>query len=85
MKRFDVVGFGALNIDKLYKVSKIAGPEGEEIIRSCEEACGGSAANTVVGLARLGCRAGFIGKVGKDRNLSKLRKNLWKRFRKMSG
>jgi hypothetical protein len=25
MKRFDVIGFGALNVDKLYKVNKIAG------------------------------------------------------------
>ena len=30
-------------------------------------ACGGSAANTVVGLTRLGCRTGFIGKVADDR------------------
>ncbi|MBX5320685.1 MAG: carbohydrate kinase family protein [Candidatus Bathyarchaeota archaeon] len=68
MKRlFDVVGFGALNVDKLYKVNKIAGPEEEGFIISCEETCGGSAANTIVGLARLGCRVGFIGKVAGDR------------------
>lgn len=68
MKRlFDVVGFGALNVDKLYKVSKIAGPEEEGFIISCEETCGGSAANTIVGLARLGCKVGFIGKVANDR------------------
>ncbi|MEM2385441.1 MAG: carbohydrate kinase family protein [Candidatus Bathyarchaeia archaeon] len=68
MKRFfDVVGFGALNVDKLYKVNKIAGPEEEGFIISCEESCGGSAANTIVGLARLGCKVGFIGKVAGDR------------------
>jgi len=67
MKRFDVIGFGALNVDKLYKVNKIAGPEEEGFIRGFEEACGGSAANTIVGLARLGCKVGFIGKVAKDR------------------
>jgi len=68
MKRFfDVVGFGALNVDKLYKVNKIAGPDEEGFIISCEESCGGSAANTIVGLARLGCRVGFIGKVANDR------------------
>ena len=68
MKRlFDVVGFGALNVDKLYKVNKIAGPEEEGFIISCEETCGGSAANTIVGLARLGCKVGFIGKVANDR------------------
>ncbi|MEM2148245.1 MAG: carbohydrate kinase family protein, partial [Candidatus Bathyarchaeia archaeon] len=67
MKRFDVIGFGALNVDKLYKVNKIAGPEEEGIITDCQEACGGSAANTIVGLARLGCKVGFIGKVANDR------------------
>lgn len=67
MKRlFDLVGFGALNVDKLYKVNKIAGPEEEGFIISCEETCGGSAANTIVGLARLGCKVGFIGKVAND-------------------
>ncbi|MCS7124358.1 MAG: carbohydrate kinase family protein [Candidatus Bathyarchaeota archaeon] len=64
---FDVVGFGALNVDKLYKVNKIAGPEEEGFVISCEEACGGSAANTIVGLARLGCKVSFIGKVANDR------------------
>jgi len=68
MKRhFDVVGFGALNVDKLYKVNKIAGPDEEGFIISCEESCGGSAANTIVGLARLGCKVGFIGKIANDR------------------
>ena len=67
MKRFDVIGFGALNVDKLYKVNKIAGPEEEGFIKGFEEACGGSAANTMVGLARLGCKVGFIGKVANDR------------------
>ena len=67
MKKFDVVGFGALNVDKLFKVQKIAAAEEESFIENCVEACGGSAANTAVGLARLGCKVGFIGKVGGDR------------------
>ena len=67
MKRFDVVGFGALNVDKLYKVNRIVGPEEEGFIINCQEACGGSAANAIVGLARLGCKVGFIGKVAIDR------------------
>jgi ribokinase len=67
MNRFDAIGFGGLNVDKLFKVNKIAGPEEESFITDCEEACGGSAANTVVGLARLGCKVGFIGKVADDR------------------
>ena len=67
MTSFDVVGFGALNVDKLFKVNGIAGSEGESFIEAHEEQCGGSAANACVGLARLGCKVGFIGKVGGDK------------------
>jgi len=67
MSKFDVVGFGALNVDKLFKVNWIAAAEEESFITDFAEACGGSAANTVVGLARLGCKVGFIGKVASDR------------------
>lgn len=67
MTRFDVVGFGALNVDMLFKVNRLARAEEESFIEDYTEACGGSAANTVVGLARLGCKVGFIGKVANDR------------------
>jgi ribokinase len=67
MTDLDVVGFGALNVDRLFKVNSIARAEEESTIKSHEESCGGSAANTVVGLARLGCKVGFIGKVGNDK------------------
>ena len=66
MSRFDVIGFGALNVDKLFKVNRIAAADEESFVVDYSETCGGSAANTVVGLARLGCRVGFIGKVGDD-------------------
>jgi ribokinase len=66
MTRFDVVGFGALNVDTLLKVDKIAGAEEESFIHDYAEACGGSAANTIVGLARLGCKTGFVGKGAGD-------------------
>lgn len=62
----EVIGVGALNLDKLYLVDRIA-KGGEEIpIRDVKEAPGGSAANTIAGLARLGIETGFIGKVGED-------------------
>jgi len=67
MKQFEVIGFGALNMDKLYRVNKIATAEEESFVTDFEEACGGSAGNTAVGLARLGCKVGFIGKVVDDR------------------
>ncbi len=63
----DVVCFGALNMDKLYRVNRIAREEEESVIRSFKESPGGSAANTAVGLARLGIKTGYIGKVSNDR------------------
>ena len=67
MTKFDVIGFGVLNVDMLLKVYRLAGAEEESVIENYTEACGGSAANTIVGLARLGCKVGFIGKVANDR------------------
>ncbi|MFW9835632.1 MAG: carbohydrate kinase family protein [Candidatus Thorarchaeota archaeon] len=67
MSGFDVVGFGALNVDKLFRVNRLAKAEEESFIEDYAETCGGSAANTTVSLARLGCKIGYIGKVGCDR------------------
>jgi ribokinase len=64
---FDVICFGALNVDKLYRVNRIAREDEESYITDFKEAPGGSAANTAVGLARLGLEIGFIGKVSDDR------------------
>lgn len=67
MTPFGVVGFGALNVDKLFKVDRLAHAEEESFVISEEEICGGSAANTIVGLARLDINVGFIGKIASDR------------------
>lgn len=64
--KFDVVCFGALNVDKLYRVNRIAREDEHSFITDFVEAPGGSAANTAVGLARLGLRVGYIGKVADD-------------------
>jgi ribokinase len=64
--RFDVIGFGALNVDKYSHVNKIAKGGEESFILRMSEAPGGSAANTIVGLARLGAKTGFIGRVASD-------------------
>ena len=69
---FDVVGFGALNLDKLFKVNMIAKKEEEGFVTDFKESGGGSAANTIVGLARLELKTGFIGKVASDREGKRL-------------
>ena len=65
--KFDVICFGALNVDRLYRVNRIAGKDEESFIIDFKESPGGSAANTAVGLARLGLKTGFIGKISDNR------------------
>jgi ribokinase len=74
----EIIGIGALNIDKLYLVERI-GAAGEEIgIDSASEQPGGSAANTIAALARLGIKTGFIGRVGDDADGAYLRSEMAK-------
>jgi len=65
MSNIEVVGLGALNIDHIYKVERILG-DGETVVMEATSSSGGSAANTIYGLARLGVRTGFTGVVGDD-------------------
>lgn len=74
----DVIGVGALNFDRLYLVEKIARGGEEEKASFVVEAPGGSAANTIAGLSRLGARTGFIGTVGRDREGDLILKDLKK-------
>ena len=63
---FKVIGFGALNLDRMLYVNRIVKPDEEGFISSVENHPGGSAANTIVGLSKLGIRTGYIGKVAHD-------------------
>ncbi|MCK9150726.1 carbohydrate kinase family protein [Methanobacterium alcaliphilum] len=74
--KFDVVGFGALNMDQLHYVDKLAGADEESFITGVSESCGGSAANTTIGLSRMGLKTGFLGKVSGDREGNTLLNNL---------
>jgi len=65
MKDFDVIGLGALNVDHFYRVGRIL-EDGESVTQSAALYPGGSAANTIHGLVRLGARTGFVGVVGSD-------------------
>ena len=62
----DVIGFGALNLDKMYYVNEIACHDEESYIKDFDVNPGGSAANTIVGLSRLGVSTSYIGKVADD-------------------
>lgn len=60
-----VVGMGAMNLDHLYRVDTILS-EGEAPALEYRSSPGGSAANTIYALGRLGVRCGFLGAVGDD-------------------
>ncbi len=65
MSNIEITGLGALNIDHLYKVKRIL-EDGETVVIETKSFPGGSAANTIYGLAKLGVSAGFTGVVGDD-------------------
>lgn len=64
--QYDVIGFGALNVDKLFTVDEIACHDEERSIIAEQESPGGSAANTIIGLANLGLTTSYIGKIADD-------------------
>jgi len=65
MSSIEVVGLGALNIDHMYRVERIL-DDGEAVVDEAESFPGGSAANTIYGLAKLGVNTGYTGVVGGD-------------------
>lgn len=65
MKSIEVVGIGAMNMDQLYGVERIL-VDGEAPVKGFSSQPGGSAANTIYGMAKLGVRTGFIGALGDD-------------------
>ena len=65
MSNIEVVGLGALNIDRIYQVERIL-DDGEAVVGEAVSFPGGSAANTIYGLAKLGVDTGFTGVVGND-------------------
>ena len=73
----EVIGLGALNFDHIYKVERIL-DDGEAVIDEVRSFPGGSAANTIYGLARLGVNCGFAGAVGDDAEGKAMLKNFQK-------
>ena len=52
-------------MDNIYRVERIL-EDGETVVKESASFPGGSAANTIYGLAKLGVSTGFIGAVGDD-------------------
>lgn len=65
MSNIEVMGLGALNIDYIYNVERILN-DGETIVKESKLSAGGSAANTIYGLTKLGISTGLSGVTGDD-------------------
>lgn len=61
----EAISFGALNIDQIYSVARML-RDGEAPVTEFLLSPGGSAANTIYGLAKLGVVGGFLGTLGDD-------------------
>lgn len=72
----EIIGFGALNVDKLYSVENIVSKDEESFIKDETSTPGGSAANTIIGLSRLGCSTSIIGKIAEDEDGDMIEYNL---------
>lgn len=72
---FDAVGFGAMNMDQLMVVPALPNATAE-LEAEVSLTPGGSAANTIYGLAKLGLRTAFVGVIGDDQNGSRLKESL---------
>jgi len=62
----DVVVLGGAAVDWVAQVNELPRQDSVVHAHSYDRFAGGSAANVAVGLARLGCRTGFVGKLGDD-------------------
>ena len=60
-----MVGLGALNVDRVLHVERLLA-DGETAVQEAGTFPGGSAANTIYGLSKLGVNTGFCGAVGGD-------------------
>jgi len=65
--RIEVFGLGALNVDHVFRVEHLV-EDGETLVESVGRFPGGSAANTIYGLARLGTSIAFAGSLGNDQD-----------------
>ena len=65
MASLQVIGVGAMNMDYFYRVKSLL-KDGEAKVEEVQTFPGGSAANTIYALAKLGISCGFVGAVGGD-------------------
>ncbi len=66
-RRFDVLVIGEINVDLILRAQEIVPTFGaEKLVEDCELTMGSSSVITACGMARLGLRVAFCGRVGDD-------------------
>jgi sugar/nucleoside kinase (ribokinase family) len=65
-ERIDVLGLGAVAVDDLLFLEEFPLPDGKYQVLHRERRSGGLAGTALVAAARLGCRAAYAGRLGKD-------------------
>ncbi|HEY66164.1 MAG TPA: carbohydrate kinase family protein [Caldilineae bacterium] len=67
MRRYDVLVIGEINVDLILRADEITPVFGQEkLVDDCELTMGSSSVIAACGMARLGLRTGFFGRVGDD-------------------
>jgi len=64
--QFDVLGFGVVAVDELLYVDEYPPPDTKARVRRRVRQCGGLTGTAIVAAARLGCRAAYVGLLGRD-------------------
>jgi sulfofructose kinase len=65
-ERIDVLGLGAVAVDDLLLLEEFPLPDGKYQVLRRERRSGGLSGTALVAAARLGCRAAYAGRLGKD-------------------
>ena len=65
-KKFDVIGLGGCAVDMLSAVRHFPKPDTKTKMEKYVQQGGGTAANTLITVARLGAKAAYMGKLGED-------------------
>lgn len=62
----DLTGFGAINIDHIFRISKFPESGTESTCKKIGEFQGGSGLNTCVNLGKIGYNVGYVGAIGEE-------------------
>ena len=71
-RKYDVLGIGVVAVDELLYVDDYPPADRKIVVRRRRRECGGLTGTALVAAARLGARAGYIGTLGTDDELSQI-------------